>query len=499
MLRTVTKNLYLYILGGLVFGSGFILPLAWWWGILGTFLYLLAWWRTHSFKTKLLGSYLTIAIVISFPTAIFWSVYPIEWVDLNLGWYELLIVIGKWLVTSMVFGFGGVILASGLEVVKRSAGLFWALVCFPFLWVLSEILRSLLYSSFVLGNGNSLNIKNSVGYLGYLLGEHPWLLLFAKWGGVYSLSLVGAVLGVGMFFVYQQTKNTKVILATALVGALLIFSTNSKAPVRSNIVGHQGLTIAVINTNFGGRDFHQLPDNINERLRLTTEAVEAALATKSDYIVLPEEARFTPLNITNPLNIYQLFRARYNQPQTTLIDSTSIKASGGGAHLRAFVYDGVTQSAWVTDKQYLTPLGEYVPVIFKKLLEAMGLEAAILKLDSLLALKPGPIKTQKDFPSHVPGILFCFEALDPLSVKKLSRERTVPFVVHPISHAWFHDSELLDRQLDQILRIHAVWNQVMIVSAGNMVWGKVYLPNGQIVIPEKNLEGERWSLSLISW
>jgi hypothetical protein len=80
----------------------------------------------------------------------------------------------------------------------------------------------------------------------------------------------------------------------------------------------------------------------------------------------------------------------------------------------------------------------------------------------------------------------------------LVQGREVPFIAHPISYAWFHDPVSMRHQYDSMLKIQAIWNQVSIVSAGNMVNGVMYTPQGEIIKPRVAAEGEGWQVSLVS-
>jgi hypothetical protein len=45
-----------------------------------------------------------------------------------------------------------------------------------------------------------------------------------------------------------------------------------------------------------------------------------------------------------------------------------------------------------------------------------------------------------------------------------------------------------------MLRVQAVWNQQYIISAGNMMSGKMYTPNGAIVVPTTIATGDNWQV-----
>jgi len=103
--------------------------------------------------------------------------------------------------------------------------------------------------------------------------------------------------------------------------------------------------------------------------------------------------------------------------------------------------------------------------------------------------------SQADFDSRSPGVLFCFESVSPWGVRQIMQERgNVPFIAHPISHAWFNEPHILWQQLDSMLRVQAIWNQQYIVSVGNQTSGQVYTPTGTIVTPTLVTNGSGWTL-----
>lgn len=94
------------------------------------------------------------------------------------------------------------------------------------------------------------------------------------------------------------------------------------------------------------------------------------------------------------------------------------------------------------------------------------------------------------------GVLFCFESVRPDGVIELSNTRHLPFIAHPISHAWFHTPRVLWHQLDIMLKIQARQSGLPIVSAGNMTEGKLYLPDGTVHQGEVIGEGKYYTLRL---
>lgn len=487
---------YLYVLGvtsGVFLGIGFIWPFLWPLGFVGVALLIYSISESKTtWQASLLG--FVIATVKSLVVlSLFWSVYPIRWLDLNLGNMELPLIGFYWITVSLFLSFGGAILAATFWQISKRVNLFLGGILFSLLLVLSEVVGALTFSFFTLGPGGSINTLYSLGSLGYLFGYNSPFIALASWGGVYVLSFVFALAGYLIWIVYLSFKLEKTFVFAAIFILLMSYSSlnNSPEPI---IDSENKVTVAVIDTRFGD-DFFQREDKDAFKSRQINEAVESALSFKSDYIILPEDSRYTPANMS-PEIAYKFFRFKNSDPKTILIDSGSLTASSGDTFLRATIYDGVSKKSWVADKQYLVPQGEYLPYFYSRGLELIGMKKAAEEISKKLPFRSGPISSQANFPNYVPAILFCFESSDPLSIRRLVKDREVPFVAHIVSHAWFHESEVLWQQLDSMLKIQAVWNKVPIISAGNMVKGSMYTRVGEKIQKSPVASGESWEVSL---
>lgn len=485
----------LFVVSGLSMGLGFFTNFSWALGLAGIFIFLAALNKAQTLKATVGGSYLAWTISSGLAVSVFWSVYPIEWVDLGLGRLEIVVIGAKWLITTILLGSGGAVFGLAYWLTKNYFASFAHILLIPVIWVFAEVSQSLIYSVFVVGPGMTVNIYNSTSYVGYLFSSHSGLLNFAKIGGVYALSFVGVLLGSGLYYIFRHYPS-KFFVRTLLIGFVIllissfsIFSAQGKTS--------EGITVAVVETRFGGKDYYGEQDVWEYRSERLNESVAAALETGAGYIILPEDSRFTEM-VDSPDLAYRTFSFFNKQSEVVLIDTSRVLTSGDEAALRGFVYDGIAQKMHLVDKQYLTPLGEYFPYTYGYALNIFGLHEQAIKMNKELSYRPGVFKSQADFPDYLPRILFCFEVLNPNSVRSLVKNTDMPFIAHPISHAWFHDSRLLERQLDNMLKVQSVWNQVTIISAANMTSSKIYGSNGSVIEPVTIAEGENWQVKLIS-
>jgi apolipoprotein N-acyltransferase len=486
-----------YALCGGLLGIGFVFPVLWPLGLLSVALFLRCLYKTNNRWEAALGGFVTWFIKYLLVISFLWQTYPAFWYGATPGFLQLFFI-GFYSVSAAIFlGAGGVVLALLFFEIKERFNKIYGLIIFPFLLVISEVISSLIYSIGAYGAGGSVNANFGFGYLGYLIANHEGLITLAALGGVYALSFITAFGSYGLFLAWQDQTKEKIGLRALLVvilcwGTSFIFTSDTQ--VASSTVK---TTVAIIDTNFSN-EFLSKVEGYLEKDKQVREAVEAALTLKPTYILLPEDSRFTPARLSAE-TAYRMFRFQNADPTVVLIDSGRVPLPGGESFLRSTIYDGISKSSFVVDKQYLVPQGEFLPYFTAVTLTWFGAQKTAKELKELLSYRPGPEDSQKNLPSNLPGVLFCFESADPRGVRKLTKGREVPFIAHPISHARFHRSNILIYQQDLMLRTQAIWNKVAIVSAGNMADGALYTKEGKKVNPTKVLVGESWQISLVDW
>jgi len=252
----------------------------------------------------------------------------------------------------------------------------------------------------------------------------------------------------------------------------------------------------VIDTEFNNQTESSKEETVLRRA-LLNEAVDVALATGAMYVLLPEGARFNDANLSAE-QAYELLRFQSGDATVILIDSGRTSLAPKATALRATIYDGVSKQAWQVDKQYLVPQGEYVPLYFGALFSLLVDKDTVSNLSTVFDYVPGPYNNQTVIPDNLPRILFCHSSADPVGVRRILADGAeVPFIAHPISHSWFGGSQILKHQQTAMLRIQALWNNVTIVSAGNMTKGELYDKDGKVRKPAEVGRGERWTVSII--
>ena len=483
-------NSFSWVLAGLLLGVGFVIPTFWIGGILGIVLCVHLVFTTKSLKRLVFGSITAWTIKSALALVWFWSVYPIEWLSFDLGRVQLILIFGYWFTVSLWLGTGGALFALSVRKVSTLINKKYVLFGIPFLWLGSEIFGSYIFSLITIGEGGVITSAFSFGFVGYLLAQHGVLIQLAQFGGVYVLGVGIVFLSVGLYWLwYFYTKNLFVSLGALLIlfltGSIGLFSEiSTNNPEQYHVVS--------IDTSFPTNLVRTTAGQLSIQQELG-RAVEEALLLEPDYILLPEDASYFD-QIQRPAETKALFRFQYNNPEVVIVDTGRVEIEGK-AYLQSYVYNGRENQVDQSQKRYLVPQGEFMPVVYVGVLNFFGLDELTSKIGKDISFQVGERVNQSDFALTTPGVLFCFESVSPWGVRTILQERgEVPFIAHPISHAWFHESDILWQNLDSMLRVQAVWNQEYIVSAGSHVPGQVISPNGNIKSPEIILSGDNWTI-----
>lgn len=484
----------MYVLSGLFLGIGFVVPPLWPLCLLGVLLFVRVVANAPTISLAVWGGILAWAIKGLLAISWFMKAGPFPWLPPEVAGQTAWAVALYTLYVSAVLGLSGGAVAYILRQYVSRLRPVMLLGIAPAVWVLGEVAGSFLFSLFTYGPGGGVGATFSFGYLGYLLAAHPLAYYSSVLGGVYILSFEVAFVGVALFIATRSATFVRHV-GVAVLGVALVYVT-AGVVVTPHEVPERGLTVAIIETDFSSEKMRS-DEWATYRSDRLNEAVRAALAYSPDYTVLPEDARLRP-PIPSLTGAMDAFLLAYGDTDTVLIDSRAVSVGRHETALRAYLYDPLGVRVHVIDKQVLVPAGEYVPYAVSAVLRVVSPTLAST-YEEALTYRRGSFNSQASFPTHVPAVLFCFESADPLAVYRFTRERSVPFVVHPISHALFTEPTALWHQLTTMLRVQARFGQVPIISAANKATSAVYLPQGDVIVPEVVASGEGWRVRLFRW
>ncbi|MCA9362003.1 hypothetical protein KC906_01385 [Candidatus Kaiserbacteria bacterium] len=448
-----------------------------------------------SVRSKAFGVWLAWVVKSGCAVWWMWSVYPIEWLPASLGQIQMLLIGFSWLMTAVSLGAGALVLVSGrvgFTALGKLPKWSYHFLIYPLLWVIGEMVGSLLFSIFFYGPGGTIGTDFSFGYVGYLIAQHQWFIQVAQLAGVYGLSILIVVLAGGVVW-WMQTNTVKPSWLVAI--GLSLYLTGFVAwPTPTVSPVNNGYEVAFIETSFESRMFLS-EDGVRAQRMALEDAMNAALASGATYIILPEDSRYFDQS-RSPSATRLLFALRHDDPEVVIVDSARAVV-GGQTVQQAFVYNGPQETVDRFHKRYLVPQGEYISSIYIKLFELFGMHDSLKYLGQDISYEVGPWTNQSTGAKNIPAILFCFESFAPKGMKVLQAERPdMPFTVHIASHAWFHEPNSLWSQMEAMLKVQVIWTQQYLVSVGNMVESNIYTPQGQVLDGEVFETGEQWQVKL---
>jgi hypothetical protein len=463
---------------GLCLGIGFVMPALWWLSLLPV-VWMIQVLGRETFCKKLLGLFALIWGIKAMCSLVWvWNATPIEWVAGMSAIEQIIAILVYWLT-------GGLWLASGGAAFGIVSWWLWrqtylsrgmVLILMPLLWLGSELVAAFVFSFFTAGPGSFLQTYFSFGMVGYLLGTTPFGVWLAGLAGVYGLTIIFVTFAVVIYSLYLRTSKKRLAVFCALlyIGCTFI---QLVAPYQS----HTPTTVISVDTQFDA-DFLSNDAGYQSKAGSLGYAIAAAVKLEPDSILLPEDSRYldSAFDSLYPNQAMSIFLFTHSNTDTILIDSGRHTTPEGVTVQRANIFDGVSKKLWQFDKQYLVPQGEYMPTAYDLALRVLGYATAVDAIAEDSSYRPGPLTQTITLPPYIPGVIFCFESAHPNAVRDLATTRALPFVAHPISHAWFHTPTILWQQIDVMLQLQARYSGVPIVSAGNMATGKLYLPNGVI-------------------
>lgn len=374
-----------------------------------------------------------------------------------------IIIAFVWTLTSFVLGAATAIVAVLYRHLRQSTR--YDILLFASLWILSEILRSLLFATLSLAPSSLYGAHWTFGYIGYALAGSPALLQLGSIGGVYVLSALcacAAAIGVRMRW------SEKRLVAIVMLCILLSFSLPHAHTTENT------LHIAVLKTSEHSSftTNKQVQAEAFERLNALIAAV-ALKAGALDAILIPEDARYTHLHTAAELDTLGL------PPTTTIVDSSRFEQASGLALSRVTTYSAREGKTVQYTKVLLAPEGEYMSRMYQYILRGVGLGDIVDRFTKVKAYDKGTAHT----PSMVGGvplaISLCSEIYSPLIQRDMAYNAGL--IVDLASHSTFKGSSLLEQYILAISKVRAVENNRYVVQATNYAESFIISNRGQLV------------------
>lgn len=353
------------------------------------------------------------------------------------------IVAMVWGLTSIVLGVAtGVASAVYMRLLRQV--LIIDTFLFASVWVLSEVLRSLLFSLLTLAPQSLIGPHWTFGYVGYMLADTSFLYL-AGIGGVYVLSGTAAILA---HVASYSWKYTVIILGIVLI---------SLVPLRAADSAYPTVRVGVMKT-YEPSYFSTTPGASQERYRRLEKAVRDALSAhhKLDILLLPEDRRFTTASTDEELASLT--------DHVTILDSSRFEHEGG-AQSRITSYSPALGKQEHYTKMLLVPEGEYLSYVYEKFFFKIGLRSLIEHFYASKAYSRGHAPEPSHVGPYTIAASICSEIYSPYIIAALAKRSQ--FIVNPTSHAGMHDPQLLTRQKISMSKVRAVENNRYVLQATN--------------------------------
>lgn len=482
--KTDTQHTLVWVMVGVLLGVPFLVESLWWTVIPGALALLVV--VTASQKNR---KFFWLAVLVGTTKAgagvlWFWYAYPATWFNLQPGLVQFGVAGLYWGTVALSLGLGfGIVIYAFKALISRSQSFVWL---FPLVLVAADVAGSLIFSIYSIGPGAIPNMHFSFGYSGYPLLEAEVFYGIATLGGVYALTFFLGALSASVYHAFNRSARVLGVANLVFIGMILATPVLVDEPT----VETQELSITVVETYFDPDTF-STPIGIKERAKHTYEAVETALASETNIVLLPEDSRWVD-NFYSPE--FALGYLVSKRDDVVVIDSARVIDERGKTVLRAFIFDARTKTIAHVDKQYLVPQGEFIPFLAHAVMRLFAAPELINRLERDISYRPGLKDSYDAVAKDIPGVLFCMESISPIGVQKIITKRALPVVLHPISHGWFREPEILWFNLDRMLKAQAIWNQVTVVEAGNQARSKVYWPDGRVTEGSLLKKTQYWSL-----
>jgi len=393
---------------------------------------------------------------------------PLDWLGINDPVRSFLIMLGIWGVYSFIIAFPVALWAylMHLHGVNR-----WLLFTAPMGWVVGEFAHAFVHALSTWGEGSTLGVDLSFGFVGYAFSWSGFLWL-ARLGGVVTLSVAVVFFGTTLYLLWKQASDLIKLRIAYSVGfflCIVAIGVLLPSPVTTThnpyIIEIENVRIALVTT----RSLPALARTDKELVAIgesLTGKIFLALEKDPDIIVLPEYARFLK---TEPLlseDLTKRVRSALAENNVLLIDSEHSKDDLFGA---ISFFDG-TEILDRQEKRLLIPLGEYQPYVLVSALRLFGLEKetdAILKYRTYTPSREPFSSRLFTWRGVTLSVLACSELVSPFSYRAASGAGA-DILINVASHSWIRgSSNTLFNETMAMARVHVVFTDKIYIQASN--------------------------------
>lgn len=358
-------------------------------------------------------------------------------------------------------------------------------IILPSIWVVTEVLRSLIFSIAAFGPGGSIGTHWNFGVLG-LAGSITPLGFSARLLGLYGVSFLVIVINLGFFWLLHKKYKLPIIIFIVIVLMSLL------GYIAYGSSGSNSINVGLLQLDSRSNST-MANDSYADRFKSGLESRNIA-PNSIDLLVLPEYSDFyRDVNKTTAINITQY----YLRPQggvVTSVDGHDTEKTTN--NLQVYNIDGSVHSKFA--KQFLIPVGEYMPHIVSTLLRLFGQKDALEIANSSQIIEQGKVNIM---PVTIAGVrvgsLACSGIIAPDFYRGLSAHGA-QILTNSAALAMFTNAPLYHAQSRQMARFHAIANARPFVQASEGAYSYVIDSNGHFVFRTNKIGQHFESVTLLT-
>lgn len=254
----------------------------------------------------------------------------------------------------------------GLRLTQRRA--LWMV---PALWIVTEYLRAIIFSIVSMGPGGRIGPYWTFGNLGYFIAETP-LGFAARFGGLYLLSGLGALLFVAGYQSWKKRDPLPLLIVASVAGML-------------SFAGYYIYRIASGPTRTIGTVRYAYKQEATQYSNESYSILEQVPDESLDILVLPEYSHYFEEARDEDIPRVQRIMRR---DDGLVIHSARENIQSLGHNMLTFQAPN-GQVLNQQEKWFVVPAGEYVPYIYQVILAYAGQERLLLDFNNQKSVNRG--------------------------------------------------------------------------------------------------------------
>lgn len=393
-----------------------------------------------------------------FTVVINWM-FTIRTSEIAEGVFVKIVAVSAAIIMISTFALGFVIFSLlnrllGIKISKRSS-----IYMIPFTWIVSEFIRSILFSIISLGPSGKVGTFWAYGNVGYFLSLTP-LTYLGRVGGVYLLSFIFVMLVVLIIRLYLYKTFFEFFFITFLLFITAFFFQAIYSIPTGKIVNATAIS-------YSSTSYPEIQSN---------NIIKSLPKNKTDILILPEYSGYRSSQYNSDIN--NKIIEKLVEPKGIVIDSK--KQNGGKFDRNSLTFTNSSGEVInQQDKWFTIPSGEYIPYIYQIILAYAGQEQLLLDYSNQKTIIPGD---KPEYPvqhnSVVFGSLVCSGVTSPTQYRQLS-EKGATILTNSASLGTLGVSSLFHIQTRIMAKQYAVDNARPFIQSAKDAPAYIFDHNGK--------------------